>query len=313
VPWRALLLCTLLSAGALLLAVWRSVMAAQPPPPIGGAPFDAAPQPRRAGGDGAGRPAALFGDDAAGPVAGALAGESFTLREWSRNDSDRGERLCKGAACSAARFLMVGGSDELVKAEVVDNTLAFLVRLEGRVQEMFSAILVSADGCAGAMYRGATPWCRGGRGGPPPLVVDVGSNAGFYTLFAASLGARVVALDAQPHCNQYVRLGALASGFGDRVRVVGAFAAAQDAAAHAAVPVRSGCWGTFPVVSEPALARSLAEWGRLPGGRGVAPVPGVALAGLLRAAAAEAGAGEEGVLLLKMDAEGAEAGLVEHL
>ena len=160
---------------------------------------------------------------------------------------------------------------------------------------------------------GATPWCRGARGGPPPLVVDVGSNAGFYTLFAASLGARVVSLDAQPHCNQFVRLGALASGFGERVRVVSAFAAAEDAPVFASVPVRSGCWGTFPVVSEPALARSLAEWGRLPGGDAQAPVRGVGLAGLLRAAAAEAGAGEEGVLLLKMDAEGAEAGLVAHL
>jgi FkbM family methyltransferase len=200
-----------------------------------------------------------------------------------------------------------------VKREVADHTLDFLVRLEGRVQEMFSAILVSADGCKGAMYNGATPWCRGGAGGPPPLVVDVGSNAGFYTLFAASLGARVVALDAQPHCNQFVRLGALASGFGDRVRVVGGFAAAGDAPAHAAVPVRSGCWGTFPVVSAPSLGRSLAEWGRLPGGSASASVPALSLAGLLRAAVADAGAGEEGVLLLKMDAEGAEAGLIEHL
>jgi FkbM family methyltransferase len=276
----------------------------------GGAPAEkGAPAAASGGAPSGGTPS---GDAPDGALLGSLPGESFTLREWSRNDTERGERLCKGSACSAVRFLIAGISDDLVAREVADHTIKYLERLEGRVQEMFSAILVSADGCEGALYAGATPWCRRAGGGPPPLVVDVGSNAGFYTLFAAALGARVLSLDAQPHCAEFVRLGALASGFGDRVRVVGAFAAAEDAPIFASVPVRSGCWGTFPVVSEPALARSLAEWGRLPGGSAQVPVPGVALARLLRAAAAEAPAGE-GVLLLKMDAEGAEAALIEHL
>ena len=264
---------------------------AAPPAPANSAPFPAVPAD----------PPSLVLDRT-------LPTEVLSFQEYAHNDSARGERLCRGAGCSSARFLMVD-----MKRESSDGTLAFVARIEGRVQEVFSAVLASEPGgCEGVLWRGASPWCRPfNSGGPPPVVMDVGSNAGFYSLYSAALGARVLAVDPQPQCAHYVRAGALLSGLGARVTALNGFATASEAAEHAHVRLRSGCWGTYPVVSEPSLNAAAREYDLLPGGAALRGVPGLELATLIRRAAE--GAGEEGVLLLKMDAEGAEAGLIEHL
>ena len=38
----------------------------------------------------------------------------------------------------------------------------------------------------------------------PPLVLDVGANAGFYGILSLAYGANVVFFDAQPSCWQWI-------------------------------------------------------------------------------------------------------------
>lgn len=310
VAWRALEVVLALHAtpvvgiasrgGDILEAAGAGLVVPLAPSPLGAPP--SVPQ----------QPSAVrWGDPPGLALAGSLPGETFLLRHYARNDSTRTERLCKGPACSEASFFIVD-----MQHAASDSILDYLVRVEGRVQEMFAAILTTSDGCSGALYKGLTPWCRSrsSSGGAPPLVIDVGSNAGFYSLLSASFGAQVLAIDPQPHCSQFVRVGAAASGFGANVRVVNAFASAVPSANMASLRVRSGCWGTFPIIGDPEAARTAAHYNALLGGSAEVTVPGLPLSGLIRTAIAEAGGdADEGVILLKMDTEGFEADLVEHL
>lgn len=51
------------------------------------------------------------------------------------------------------------------------------------------------------------------------VVVDVGAYLGFYSLYAASLGASVYAFEPNPSCRAGIRCGAEASGLADRIVV----------------------------------------------------------------------------------------------
>ena len=65
----------------------------------------------------------------------------------------------------------------------------------------------------------AATWrcCQGGAG----LVVDVGANFGWYTLYSLALGCRTLSFEPVPMWREVLRLGvALNRGFGARVRVV---------------------------------------------------------------------------------------------
>lgn len=65
----------------------------------------------------------------------------------------------------------------------------------------------------------AATWrcCRGGAG----LVVDVGANFGWYTLYSLALGCRTLSFEPVPMWREVLRIGvALNRGFGARVRVV---------------------------------------------------------------------------------------------
>ena len=250
------------------------------------------------------------------PLLNALPGERLAFSTVARTLASRTELLCAGPSCVGQRFFFV---DQHRSSS--DGILSYLMRTELEVQEVFATVLAS-DRCDGVLRGGATPWCahqprkEGSPPLPPPVVMDVGSNAGFYSLLAASMGARVVAVDPQPHCVQYLRAAAQLSGLAGRGRVLNAFAGGGGEAgggdAPTPVPLRSGCWGTYPLVDAQQEASTRAEYHALPGGRGAAAVPSLPLPALVRELSA-LGAPGEGVLLLKMDVEGAEDSLVAAL
>ena len=263
-----------------------------------------------------------------GALGRALTGEHVRLRAYALGNgssssseggggsegsasSDGNAALCVGAACTGARFFVMEPSDE-----ASDGVVGYLERHEAHVRAAFAAILAS-ERCSGILG-GATPWCArdeasGGGGGGAPLVVDVGANAGFYATLAAALGARVTAIDPQPQCGFYVRAAASLSGLSRRVDVRTAYAAAEAAPRAARVRTRSGCWGTFPRVGKHEGERAVEAAAALGGAaQGEEDVPALALPALLRELAA-ARSGGSGVLLLKMDAEGAETALLAAL
>ena len=262
--------------------------------------------------------------DSAAALAHALPQEAFNLVAFERTEAVRSaERVCVGAGCSGQAFFLV----EQQRASS-DGVLDFLLRSELRVMEVFVTVLAS-ESCAGLVLpRGGTPWCahqhaQGLAARPPPIVVDVGSNSGFYTLLSARSGAAVLAVDPQPHCLQYVRMAAAASGLAPRVHTLNAFAGdGGGGGAPRPVPLRTGCWGMFPhdrglyaAAGEEAHRATREEYDRL-GGNASVEVPVVGLGELFAQLGEEAragGAGEEGVLLAKIDAEGSELALARAL
>ena len=116
---------------------------------------------------------------------------------------------------------------------------------------------------------------------PPPLVLDVGANLGYFTLLAAAHGCRVRAYEPSPGMADGVRASVALNGFGALVTVVnagvGAVAGSLRFSAHA----------------DPALSRVVADdatTAHLP------RLPVVALADEI----------DEDILLVKMDTEGYE-------
>ena len=79
-----------------------------------------------------------------------------------------------------------------------------------------------------------------------PLFVDVGSNCGFYTMLAASMGMAVHAYDLQPTCTQEVASTVVANGLRDQVRVF--FAGVSDGVERLfeCSSFESGCYRAFP-------------------------------------------------------------------
>lgn len=269
--------------------------------------------------------------EAGSAAAHALPGEAFNLVTIERTEALRSsDRVCQGAACLGQRFFLV----EQQRASS-DAMLDFLHRAELRVMEVFAAVLAS-EACQGVLHRGATPWCAhqhplGAAARPPPFVLDIGSNSGFYTQLSARLGAQVLAIDPQPHCLQYVRVAASLNGAAGRVLTLNAFAGSAglgDAGDASAPPptrpvlLRTGCWGMFPhdkglyrAAGEVAHRETRQEYDAMGGNASVA-VPVLSLPALLAQLALEAassGQGEEGVLLAKVDVEGSELELARGL
>jgi FkbM family methyltransferase len=98
------------------------------------------------------------------------------------------------------------------------------------------------------------------------LMLDIGSNHGFYSMQAAALApwVRVVAFEPQPHCAQYIRIASQANLFSDRVTVLNNLAgtaelAKLDAAGKPlhtlSIPRRTGCYGTWPYLSDSEVER----------------------------------------------------------
>ena len=211
--------------------------------------------------------------------------------------------------CAAASFFMVNTRDRTKG----DDLLDYLLETEHDGIELWVGLL-SADRCrAVARAAGGRPHaCRANfptaLKGRSPIVLDIGSNSGFYALLAARLGYKTIAVDPQPHCVQHVRIASAASGVTDRLTVLNAFVsetgALPDGSTNVAVPLRSGCWGTFPVPS--GNAEYVKEhFSRFPGGNASALVPVINPNTLI--------GDKEIAVLMKLDTEGAEIGILRAL
>lgn len=137
---------------------------------------------------------------------------------------------------------------------------------------------------------------------------------------AARLGFPVIAVDPQPHCIQYVRMAAAVNGDTGRVTAVNAFLAkggllppaGVDSAVNkvhyipgrefVTVPVRSGCWGTWP---QDGRGEVEGYYHKLQGGNATAVVRVRDPVTLFKP--------NDIVVLMKIDVEGAEVAIMEAL
>jgi len=71
---------------------------------------------------------------------------------------------------------------------------------EGKVQRVIHEHLQLTNRCSDTKWGKG----RGGGGGGAPIVLDVGSNAGIYGLWTASLGCSTYMFDVQPICQQWL-------------------------------------------------------------------------------------------------------------
>jgi hypothetical protein len=60
----------------------------------------------------------------------------------------------------------------------------------------------------------------------PPLMLDIGANAGYFGMMAAAYGASVVLFEPQPACGTWIDMQIKANGHGERVKLVRAALAA---------------------------------------------------------------------------------------
>eukprot|EP00960_Hanusia_phi_P045186 757080-Hanusia_phi.AAC.5 len=125
--------------------------------------------------------------------------------------------------------------------------------------------------------------CRILKDGRPPLVVDVGAHVGWFTLLAASYGCRVLAIEPQPHAHVFLNASLLLNGWKERIDVV--HAAVGDEKGNVKMVNRHG-WDNWDVTEMTDVDDEA------PGD----VVRQVRLDDLI----------QEDILLLKIDAEGAE-------
>ena len=91
-------------------------------------------------------------------------------------------------------------------------------------------------------------------GSPPPLVVDIGANAGYYGMLSGALGARVALFDAQPACWDFIDRAIAASRFSkSRMQLVRGGVSTREHTTHIdvsdvvrrAAVTGAGCEGHF--------------------------------------------------------------------
>ena len=133
-------------------------------------------------------------------------------------------------------------------------------------------------------------------------VMDFGANHGFYGVFAARLGWNTVAVDPQPHCAHYVAVAGAASGVSDRLTVINGFLGKHgkttDGATSLAVPLRTGCWGTWPLQGRGEVE---AHYSQFPGSLNNTQVPVVDPLSIVNV-------DTDMVLVMKIDVEGVRGG-----
>ena len=174
--------------------------------------------------------------------------------------------------CSSVRFYVV---DQETKYS--DKIVEFLTEHEGWIIELFTGLL-SATSCK-PFKNGFPYYCVGGLtpefvAGRTLTVLDYGANAGFFTHMAARLGFRVIAVDPQPHCVQFVRAAVAINGVTSAVEVHHAFLSAggvnEDGKTSMPLHVRTGCMGTWPA---PDTEMVRAYYDSIPGGDKIVQVP----------------------------------------
>lgn len=186
--------------------------------------------------------------------------------------------------------------------------VSYLTQHEGHVISAFYHAL-NTDPCAGPNPAMLDPGCWKSH----PLakealarhadivMLDVGSNSGFYTQMMASMGYNVMAFDPQPQCVQFATAAAALNGFpSTQVRVTNAFVS-NTASGTTSVSARSGCFGTFPLLDAAELRAGKAALAALaiPDGKDHVDVPHMRLDDVLDASTAF-------VPFMKIDTEGHE-------
>lgn len=164
-------------------------------------------------------------------------------------------------------------------AEGSDPILAFLISAEGHVMEAFYRAM-DPKACPSNKQIGLGTFvggCLEPRSDGRIWMADVGSNSGFYGQMVTALGYPTVQIDPQPHCTQYVRAASLASGVGDRVLALNAFAGDKTVASFDQVQQRTGCWGTFPFLTPDQFQSLKTAMSNSPGWEDEVPVPMIRL------------------------------------
>lgn len=61
--------------------------------------------------------------------------------------------------------------------------------------------------------------CKEKKNGKPPLVVDVGTNVGWFTMLSAAMGCRVLSFEPNPSIHPYLKMSIALNNFGDLVEL----------------------------------------------------------------------------------------------
>jgi FkbM family methyltransferase len=194
-------------------------------------------------------------------------------------------------------------------ADGADPILDFLFRTESHVMDAFYRSM-DPKSCDSNKQEGLTAFtadCLQPRDDGRIWMADVGSNSGFYGQMVAALGYPVVQIDPQPHCAQYVRAATLASGFGDRVVALNAFAGDKSVASFDTVQQRTGCWGTFPFLTNDQLQSLKVAMAKSPGWEDPVPVPMIRLDDVVFGSGSGSEDSRDVVIgAMKVDVEGSE-------
>eukprot|EP00300_Choanocystis_sp_HF-7_P002843 c12159_g1_i1.p1 GENE.c12159_g1_i1~~c12159_g1_i1.p1 ORF type:complete len:390 (+),score=73.99 c12159_g1_i1:47-1171(+) len=182
----------------------------------------------------------------------------------------------------------------------VDNMLSYLTTSETFLIRAFKNILLT-DPCYPGVPKTQHPPCLALTKykdiGDRAVVLDIGSNSGFYSLLSASLGYRVIGVDPQPHCAQFVRIATVLSGLDHKIVFHNAFAGTKDQPRE--VPPRTGCWGTFPYITTGQAFSTDSLYTETPEAKTPVKVPTIAVDDLVDPE-------HDVVVVMKVDVEGHE-------
>lgn len=242
-------------------------------------------------------------------------------------------RLCskpagaKSNPCPEASFFSVAQTDGHS-----DPVVAWLLDAEDHVQDLFAALLSTnlPDSCLRATKPCLTTASQFSAEERQHLVMlDIGSNHGFYSLMAAASAPwlKIYAFEPQPHCAMYIQLAMEASGLEDNMFVLNSLAGTKELAtpkhksdkgtqvgefyvppksrATQDIPRRTGCRGTFPTVTEAEAEAVRTGYSKYPGALDSVPIHYVNPADLVPAGTT--------VLLAKIDVEGFEEEVLASL
>lgn len=223
-----------------------------------------------------------------------IAGEPFPVRQVST-----------AFQLTDRKFYMVDNS-----GSGSDPILEYLVTHEKHVMEAF-AFALDGEWCKAKMSSGLEGFaiCTSPSGDDSVWMADVGANSGFYGTMSGTLGYPVVFVEPQPHCAQYIRKEAIASGIADRVQVANAFAGDRAVDAFDTVQRRTGCWGTFPYLTPSQLQGLASTYTGKPEYKDAVPVPMLTLDELVLG---PAGGPQRDVVIaaMKVDVEGSEGAML---
>jgi FkbM family methyltransferase len=228
---------------------------------------------------------------------------SFPALPLERNTSTDAPSTASPSAVKVAGSFFVDGRAGVIMRYVRDSVGEQWV---GRtIREALARAHCASNGAARPPFR-------------RPLVVDIGANAGFYTMLSLNLGAHVTAIDAQPTCWSFINGALRKNGYHseERAQLIRR-GISPSLSPIRLLPSRGGagheCDGHFGQrnSNQFALLSSTVDSAARPGAEQDAAVDAVPLAsirdGLLGATLAD----ESSIIeLIKCDVEGMELGIL---